>query len=270
MAFDIEDALRDGLDRTLERNALVLFAVFVAISLANTVVAQSLAQGVLESIDYQSLLVDLDPSVAAEIRSAVEEGTRLAFLDLPVAVLALAIVAVFVVQFAVKVGAIRTLVSDETERLPRNNFTRRLGWALANLIVGAILYAIAVFIGLLLFVLPGIFLAVALFFYNYEILVEDKNVFEAFSASWELTKGNRFQLFVLGLVVAILSTIVGWIAGIVGIAGPTVRIVAQSLTGAAVTVFGIAVAAQAYRQLTAEPDVENDDEVGALGPDDLA
>ncbi|MHB9285405.1 hypothetical protein ACKVMT_00010 [Halobacteriales archaeon Cl-PHB] len=270
MDLDIGAALRDGFDRMLERNALVLVAAFVVVQVGNTIVGQSMARQLLAAIDYRELLAEADPEVVAEIRSAIEQATELAWLDFSVAVLGLLFVLVFLVQLVLRVGAIRTFVGDETEALPAEHFTRRLVYVLVNLVVGAILYGLAVVVGLVLFVLPGIFLAVALFFYNYAIVVEDENVFEAFATSWELTKGNRLRLFLLGLIVAIASTIAGTLAGFVGLLGPTADVLVQSLFGAAVTVFGVAVAAQAYRQLTAEPDVEDDEEVGALGPDDLA
>jgi hypothetical protein len=118
-----------------------------------------------------------------------------------------------------------------------------------NLIIGAIIYFLAVGIGLVLFVVPGIYIAVALFFYNYEIIIAEKGVIDAFSGSLDLTANNRLPLFLLGLIFAVLGAVVsnGFGAALPGasVAGTLV----QMLVNAALAVFGIAVAAQAYNQL---------------------
>jgi hypothetical protein len=270
MSLDIEAALRDGYQRTRERNGLLLVGAFVVIVGVMTVLQDSFASAIDERIDYGALFAGVDPTAIEEFRATITESLLYDYVDASPGLLLAAILAVYLVRLVVKVGAIRTLVSDETTRLPSAQFTRRLGWAVVNLVVGAIVYVLVVGVGLVLFVLPGIYLAVALFFYNYEILVADENVVDAFKGSWELTRGERVNLFLLGLVVAVIATILGFLGGVAGVVGSLPQFAVQTLLTAAVAVFGIAVAARAYTQLTAEPDPATEENVGALGPDDLA
>src|SRR5699024_8578430 len=78
---------------------------------------------------------------------------------------ALLLLIISIVSIVVNIGTIRVFVSDETERLPRELFTRRIGWAVLNTIVGGIVFGIAVSIGFILLVIPGIFLLVTLTFW---------------------------------------------------------------------------------------------------------
>jgi hypothetical protein len=76
------------------------------------------------------------------------------------------------------------------------------------LIAAGFLYAIAVGIGTILLVLPGIFIFVAFGLFAPAIVVEQKGVFEAFGRSWELVKGNWWRVFLILIVVFILVGIV--------------------------------------------------------------
>ncbi len=51
--------------------------------------------------------------------------------------------------------------------------------------------------GMLLLLIPGIFLVVKLLFWTYIILIEDEKIFSAISKSWNIVKGNWWRLFFL-------------------------------------------------------------------------
>ncbi len=164
-------------------------------------------------------------------------------------VLGVLALALFVVGIVVRMGIVQTFVSEETQSLPMENFTRRLGWTVLNLVLGVIIYFVAVAIGLVLFIVPGIYIAVALFFYNYEIVIAEKGVIDAFSGSLDLTAGNRLPLFLLGLIFAVLGAVVSNVLGTALPAASVAGSLLQTLVDTAVAVFGVAVAAQAYNQL---------------------
>lgn len=67
------------------------------------------------------------------------------------------------------------------------------------------LYGIAVAIGTLLFIIPGIILAIGLMMSPY-IVKDDKEIsaMDALKKSWEITKGHKMKLFWLGL------SFIGW------------------------------------------------------------
>lgn len=66
---------------------------------------------------------------------------------------------------------------------------------LASIIMGLI-----VVIGCLLFIIPGVYLALRLQFYQAFIVEEKAGTIESLRKSWEITKGQALPLFILSLV----------------------------------------------------------------------
>ena len=99
-----------------------------------------------------------------------------------------------------------------------------------------ILTGIAVAIGFVCLVIPGIILAIGLSFVPYVVVERGLGPIEAMKESWRITKGHKWTLFQLGLVFLGI-TFLGIIALVVGVfvAFPVVMIAA----------------AHAYRTLTA-------------------
>ncbi|HLR32826.1 MAG TPA: hypothetical protein VK074_10065 [Fodinibius sp.] len=67
------------------------------------------------------------------------------------------------------------------------------------------LYTIAIILGLLLFIIPGIFIAVRFLFYPYFILEGTHSSILALQKSYRLTKGLEWELFLFGLAVIALN-----------------------------------------------------------------
>lgn len=259
MTFDLGDALQEGLARTATRTGAILVGLFLVVQVLSGLVSQSLFRTLfLEYVDWEALFEGVQDPPIEEIRSQVDAAFAVAPLDVPVETLGGALVVLWLVQVVVRIGAIRWFVAGPSTRLTGDLFTRGLGWTVLNLIVGLVVYAIAVIVGLVLFVVPGIFLAVALFFYNYEVVVEGKNAVDALAGSYELTAGNRFGLFALGLIFAVLGTAVGWASGLGDLAGPTAGLVASSVVTSVLAVAGIAVASVAYTQLRTDAEAAGD------------
>lgn len=226
MSIDIIDLLEEGAERTVARNGLILLGIAIALA-----ISQALA-----------LVVWFGVSTTLGV---------LGFL----------VVAVLGVVFFV--GAARTFASEETETLPRENFTRNLGWAVLNLIVGWIAFGIVVGVGLIALVVPGLFLLVSLFFWNVHVVVEDEDVLEGFRYSWSLTEDHRLQLFGLGVVVTVIATVIPTIANVIPFVGVVLAPVGL--------VFFYATAARTYVRLTeleggAAGTVVDDTDAGTPGP----
>lgn len=95
-----------------------------------------------------------------------------------------------------------TIASDAFARgvdQPGDLGTSGLGWKVGNLFVGWIAYAIAVTIGLIFLVIPGLVIAVLLMFFPFAIAVDGESVFSAFGTSVEIVREN--VLATLGIVV---------------------------------------------------------------------
>lgn len=82
--------------------------------------------------------------------------------------------------------------------------------------VAALLMGIAVSIGSIFLVIPGIYLSLRLQFFAAFIIEEDAGIIESFKKSWELTKGQVLQLFLVLLLMMGIS-IVGILLFVVGV-----------------------------------------------------
>ena len=87
---------------------------------------------------------------------------------------------------------------------------------LLRMLGATILYSIAILVGLILFIIPGIYLAIRLQFYSYTLLDKDKNIMESLKGSWEMTKGNVINLTLFMLLIFAIN-ILGALALLVGL-----------------------------------------------------
>ncbi|MDP2924228.1 MAG: hypothetical protein Q8O30_11010 [Candidatus Omnitrophota bacterium] len=67
------------------------------------------------------------------------------------------------------------------------------------LIIYIICY-IVTFVGVVLFIIPGIFLSIKLIMCDYGIILENEGVIASLKRSWTITKGNWWRLLALSLV----------------------------------------------------------------------
>lgn len=244
MQVSITDVLGEGASRTTKRNGLMLIGIVFVLTAINSIISLDLGRGSIGIGRWYLLL-------------AITFGISLVLL-------------------AVHIAAFRVFVSDETEHLPSKHFTHNMGWAMLNIIIGAIVFWIAVTIGLILLVIPGLFLLTALAFWAIYVATEDDGFIEGFKKSWGLTRGHRLNLFFLGLVVVILMGIVSGIFNFVGgLISPTLGMaVGRALGGAVTGVFIAAALAATYNQLTALRDEDSvttvDDREGVASPEDAS
>jgi hypothetical protein len=273
MTLDIDVALRNGFSRTFKRNGLLLMGAFVVFGFVSSVLVQTASLQLLERLgDLSTTPPTGGPGGTGGAGAAppdVDElaGTQPLALPIPLIVAApLAALTPFVGE-ALRIVAVRTLVSEHTQSIPGAFVRENIVWATLNGFVGGIIVGFIVVIGgvigLLGLLIGGpivaAFLATSFFFVRQEIAVENKNFVGALTDSWWLTSGHRIGLFALALAIWIVSLI----AGVPGFAlafvasGPlavTVTTLVSVVVSALTTVFGIAVAARAYDQLRAERD----------------
>ncbi|GGJ15297.1 hypothetical protein GCM10008995_26400 [Halobellus salinus] len=129
-------------------------------------------------------------------------------IDLPFGILAGSSLIVFVLLSYLTIVATRTFVAGKTTQLPTEFLQRQIPWVIANLIVGGIVFTLLLFIGSLLFVIPGLVAYLSLLFMTFFIAVDDDNFISAMTSSWHLTRGNWIRLFIL-LAIIIVPTAVG-------------------------------------------------------------
>ncbi|MFB6361870.1 MAG: hypothetical protein ABEH59_11190 [Halobacteriales archaeon] len=271
MSLSVGEALRDGFRRTFQRNGVLLMVVFVGLRGTSAIAADTLTRANLELARQFDTL----PGSAAPngLQGIVETPTPYA---LPVSVgTALVLgIAVALLAEAVRIVAVRTLVSDRTDAVPPDFMRRNIGLATLNAFVGGIVVLTLTVIGLVALILPGLFVALSFFFVRQEVAVRDVNFVDAMAGSWELAAGHRLEL--LGLAAALV--LIGLVASIpgflIGFVSPGAGSIIGILARAVVIVFGVASVARAYDQLRGEdeaPDTTDDEPTyeGALSAEDL-
>ncbi len=77
-----------------------------------------------------------------------------------------------------------------------------------------ILYALAVMVGLLLFIIPAIFIGLGWMLAAHIIVLEKKGVMDSISRAWDLTKGAKRWLLLLAIVFGVIGSIIGVVISI--------------------------------------------------------
>ncbi|MFB6296610.1 MAG: hypothetical protein ABEH66_07225 [Halobacteriales archaeon] len=269
MALDIGNALRDGVGRLQGRSGLLLAAIFAGFGVVNAVVQQSLSRTQFEQLAASGALDRLlegSPVSATEIEAAVVGSTPLAALDSlsVLSLLGLALILAVVAE-TLRIVAVRTFAGHDPGSIPEGAF-RNLGWAVLNGIVGGIVVGILVAVGLVLLVVPGVFLAVSLFFVRQEIAIEDRNAVEAISESWSLTAGDRIEVFGLLVFLLVLGIAITFAVGLVTPTGSAAGATVDALANGVFLAYGVAVATRAYEQLRGD-DEPAEDELEGVDPE---
>ena len=224
MAIDITRAMRDGFDRTLARNGLILIGVFAVLGVLNVLTT---------------------PSVGPVETGTPEIGPMAVLFGILSILLAIAWLATIVV-------AVRTFVSAETETIPREFVRRNMGYAVLNVFVGGIVFFTLVALGTLLLVIPGLFLLVSLYYWIVFVAAEDQNAIAGLRSSWRLTKGQRLRLFGLGVAVFVAGLFVSIAFAIpAALVGGVLAMAITQIGSAAFTVYALATTGRAYDQLLA-------------------
>lgn len=110
----------------------------------------------------------------------------------------------------------------------------RLPWLVAIYVV----YLLAVTVGLLLLVIPGIYLALRLSLALPACVIDDEGVVESFETSWTAAKGNLSKLFgisILAFLVLFGTGIVTVVLGFFGEAGLIVGVLISAVATAVVS-----------------------------------
>jgi hypothetical protein len=126
-----------------------------------------------------------------------------------------------------------------------------------NGVVAGIIATVLTYLGLVLFVVPGVFIALSFFFVRQEIALENKNFIQALQDGWVMTRGERVELFGLGAIILLISLVANSPATVLFFLSPTVALLLGTVTSAVTTVFGIAVVTRAYQQLKSDESMSN-------------
>jgi len=156
------------------------------------------------------------------------------------------------VYFVVVARGMARPLSDLSE-FPSTLYTRRIGRATLSMVVGSVLIFVAVMVGFLFLIVPGLVLAACFLCYIFTVGVEDRGVIAGLKRSWALSRGNRLRLVALVVLFGILGGLVGVIPALASAAGlqaagDVLNVVVNSLLF--VPIYGMI--ATAYLQLSSD------------------
>jgi hypothetical protein len=124
---------------------------------------------------------------------------------------------------------------------------------LPRVVVGAVLATLAVAIGSCLFVIPGLILLLMWWVFIPVVIVEGAGITDAFGRSRALTKGHRWGilglLLIVGVIQAVVQTVLGFIARLAGPLGVEILNLAVTF---GFTAFTAVLCAVGYYYLRAE------------------
>jgi hypothetical protein len=148
------------------------------------------------------LIIPAGAIVGVGIYSAIRSGpTGLIGLGTSVAAVFL-FLAVYLAAACLSWIAVTAAVWEiQSGREPTIRASYRAAWRqLWKALLAGFLFAMIVGVGTLLFIAPGVYLALALSLIGPVILAEGAGPIVAFSRSWELTKGYKGKVFVIWLI----------------------------------------------------------------------
>jgi len=230
MAIKIGEAISQGLENTVNKGTLILASLFTLVFIISDIGTDTLEA-------YQGTS---EPALA--IGSSLGVGTSLVVLST-------------IGSLILLIGTLRFYVTEDLQ-LEKTMFTENIFLPALNFIAASLLFALSITVGLVLLVIPGLFLLVALYYYMFRVSLEDENFIQSLKSSYNLTKGDRLELFGLGALVVIPSTIISVLLiplvflsmyGAFPIA--LISIVIYNIVTAFVSLAILSIASQAYLQL---------------------
>lgn len=167
--FSISEALRFGWRTTKEH-----FWLFLQVVIVVAVIAYG-------------------PSLIAQSFDRIELPTLAVLFFLLVGIVFWAL------QLLISIGIVKIVLAYVSGQEGRISDLFSGGRHIVRFFFGSLLYGLAVVVGLLLLVVPGIVLAVRLQFYQYLIVDKNMGPLEALRTSWDMTDGSFWGLVLLWL-----------------------------------------------------------------------
>ena len=235
MALRIGDTLGGGIGRAFTYSGVVLMALLFVYQ-------------VLFTVAMNSLLLQYLPPEAAESSQFVLSA------PMPPAVAGTLVVVGLLFGAVLYFVAARALTREREalDSLPTALFTRRIGRATLSAVGANLVIAVAVSVGFLLLVVPGVYLAISFLFAIFVVGVEDERAIDALWRSWALAGGNRWRLLAL-MVVVVVATVVGSSVGALSLVSPMADELLSLVVSAVFGVIGYGILAEAYLRLADEP-----------------
>jgi hypothetical protein len=236
VSLNIGSSLTGGIGRVANRNGAIIVLAYLTVGSVWQVAFYSA---------FVTWLQQSDPSVS---------GVSLPVVQAPLSALVGACIALLLLLQYLTIVAIRTFVDGRSGKIPSEYYTRNVGIALVNSVLGSIAFGLVVTLGSLLLI-PGIIAYVAFIFVVFYIVVKDENFIAAFRDSWTLTRGHWLSLCGLllvtiigvGFVSGFLSALASLVLGVIG--KPTLGTLAVGVVSLPFSVVTLGILSEAFNQL---------------------
>jgi len=273
----VGDALSGALARLVRPVGLALVAGYLLVGFVGAVATTSLFATLVPRV--RTAIIENSAATPADFPPLADPSPLALPVELSTA-LGLVLLTALLAE-TLNVVAVQVFVRDARE-FPREALADLPARSLVSFVANS-LAAVAVFVGFVAFILPGVFLAVAFYQVRAVVAVEGAGVVPALRRSWRLVKGHRIRvLFVLLVVVLVgqVATLPGSLVEVTPL-GEAAAAALGVVLGAVVTAFGAAVAARVYVQLVGMEAAEmatreagggedqDDEPLGALTPEEI-
>jgi hypothetical protein len=188
---------------------------------------------------YTTILVGaVNTIVLAALPPAVRDRAEIGLVfPLSPAAAGVLVAASLVVGMVVVLAAARAFTAGGGSRLAEY-VTRRMGRALVSAIGANLVVSVAVMVGFVLLIVPGLFLAVSFTFIVFAIAVDDARAIPALRRSWALARGHRWRLLAIVLLIGVVTGLVGSVGSLVTLVDPTAGEVVSLVVTAPFSVLG--------------------------------
>lgn len=244
----MEDAVR----RLMTVPGLLVLVLFAVFRLSNPVIYNTFfARGVefaLERAGGYSLRdveLELMERGYTELLPLVEMVDK-SGLEVPFpAAVAMLLALPFIAEFLHVVG-VRAIAARDPNSVPVEDIISGLFGTYVRSVIASFVAFILIVLGTLLFLLPGLALAVLFLFVRQRIALDGDGIFEALSNSYNLVKANALQMVALVVVFWLTWIVTTFIAGLIPLGDLSSQF--GRLVETIIIVFGISLFTSAYLQ----------------------
>ena len=139
---------------------------------------------------------------------------------------------------------IKMIYDASKRKLSIANSAKYIATKYITLLIASILFGVITILGFAALFIPGIFLLVRLYFFEYNIIIDNKGIVESLKNSWKMTKGNWWRIFGLVIVFGIISSFASSIINLIPI-----EFLSVAITSLIITPWQLSSFTMAYLQL---------------------
>lgn len=139
-----------------------------------------------------------------------QNGSQTGLLVVIISILA------FVIKMVIDMGLLKIALNIHDNKKPDYSELYKNYPLFLKYFIASLLYGLAVGIGFILLIVPGIIFALKLQYYGFLIVDKGMGPIAALKKSWEMTKGVKWNLFLLGLLLGLIN-VAGAIVLLIGL-----------------------------------------------------